>query len=55
MNKCSCCKKIKSIIYFSNENKQYKSCQECRNKAKLWRNNNKKEYHCIIKCIIKIK
>ena len=41
MIKCTGCRKEKHIIHFTNNNKQYKKCDQCRDNAKEWRERNK--------------
>ena len=41
MEKCSKCKKDKSIDLFLNREKKYKQCLECRENSKKWREKNK--------------
>jgi hypothetical protein len=41
MIKCTTCRKDKHIIHFTNNNKQYKKCDQCRDNAKKWRERNR--------------
>ena len=39
MNKCTRCKKDKSCELFLDNNKEFKTCIDCRNKSRKWSDN----------------
>lgn len=41
MNKCSCCKKLKEVVYFQKNGKVLKNCKECRDLSNQWKTENK--------------
>ena len=41
MKRCNCCKKDKAIELFLENNKEFKTCIDCRNHSRNWREKNK--------------